>query len=167
MSDFTLPPIVRHDLAVVVSRLVTKSIVEGDWNGTPHWLFTKAVNSAGYGQIWHPGEKRLKLIHRISQEAFVGPIPDGYDVDHLCRVRNCWNPLHTEAVTGKVNNERSVAHRGELVRPAVARQRTTARGRRKADTCQRGHGYTDANTSVYISVEGYEVRTCLACLRKD
>jgi hypothetical protein len=32
--------------------------------------------------------------HRVSYEHYVGPIPKGLEIDHLCRVRHCVNPAH-------------------------------------------------------------------------
>lgn len=44
--------------------------------------------------------------HRFAYELFVGPIPSGYDIDHVCRNRRCVNPAHLEAVPGDVNRSR-------------------------------------------------------------
>lgn len=65
------------------------------------WLWAGASNPEGYGRIWV--EDRLGYTHRVAYEAFVGPIPDGYDIDHLCRNRGCCNPDHLEAVTRRTN----------------------------------------------------------------
>ena len=47
-----------------------------------------------------------KLIHRISYELFVGDIPYGLTIDHLCQNTRCINPKHLEPVTAKVNSDR-------------------------------------------------------------
>lgn len=75
------------------------------------WRWVGAIQKAGYGCLWN-GE-RVCLAHRIAYELFVGPIPDGKEIDHLCRNRWCVNPLHMEPVTGHENNMRgfSVAAR--------------------------------------------------------
>ena len=65
------------------------------------WLWTGTINLEGYGSI---KRNRVRYVsHRVSYEALVGPIPEGYVIDHLCRVRNCVNPEHLEPVTIKEN----------------------------------------------------------------
>lgn len=64
-----------------------------------------ATNNRGYGLV-SIGEGQIALAHRIAYEAEYGPIPDGLVIDHLCRVRNCVNPMHLEAVTVGENNRR-------------------------------------------------------------
>jgi hypothetical protein len=69
------------------------------------WLWMGTVERrCGYPQIWYEGTNCL--AHRIAYELYVGPIPDGLVLDHLCRVRSCVNPKHLEAVTAAVNNAR-------------------------------------------------------------
>ncbi len=68
------------------------------------WLWLLSDGSHGYPQgCW---EKRVSLAHRLSYLAHKGEIPDGYDVDHLCRNRSCVNPDHLEAVTQFANRAR-------------------------------------------------------------
>ena len=69
------------------------------------WTATKLHN--GYGQFHLNG--KTKLAHRISYEIKWGKIPDGLQLDHLCRTRGCVNPDHLEAVTQKVNEQRGLA----------------------------------------------------------
>jgi len=71
------------------------------------WLWTGPVTQSGYGQMTHGG--RTTGAHRASYLTFVGPIPDGYEIDHLCRVRNCVNPEHLEPVTHEENVRRAWA----------------------------------------------------------
>jgi hypothetical protein len=65
------------------------------------WVWTGTTTAAGYGQMSVLG--RRQYTHRISYELFVGAIPEGLSIDHLCRVRACCNPEHLEAVTHAVN----------------------------------------------------------------
>ena len=68
------------------------------------WLWV-ARTSDGYGLLTLNGKQRL--AHRVSYEFYNGPIPDGLQIDHLCRVRNCINPAHLEPVTAKENRRRT------------------------------------------------------------
>lgn len=70
------------------------------------WHWTGAVQT--YGVFAATSRSKVKA-HRWSFEHFVGPIPDGHTVDHLCQVQRCVNPAHLEAVTQAENNRRSRA----------------------------------------------------------
>lgn len=70
------------------------------------WLWQGACTRGGYGELMIDG--KMWYAHRLSHELFKGPIPPGLDIDHLCRVRNCVNPDHLEAVTRKVNANRGL-----------------------------------------------------------
>ena len=114
--------------------------IEIDSNGC--WLWLKCKDRGGYGQIWFNGKRRL--THRISYELYVGPIPEGLQIDHLCRVRACCNPLHLEPVTSAENNRR-----GE---PA---NRTH---------CPQGHEYSEENTYIYENTRNCRVCQRIRCL---
>lgn len=88
------------------------------------WLWTAYKQKSGYGKFTFDGKSRL--AHRVAYERFIGPIPDGLVLDHLCRNPACVNPAHLEPVTQTENIRRA------------ARSHRTA--------CIRGHEYTDANT---------------------
>ena len=100
------------------------------------------LNNVGYGQIQIDGHKQL--VHRLAYELFVGPIPEGLQIDHLCRNRACWRWDHLEAVTSRENTLRG--------------QGITARCA-KVTHCPRGHEYAGEN--LYVSPRGK--RFCRAC----
>lgn len=110
------------------------------------WIWCGAVNSNGYGHSY-----RMGTMHRHLYELMVGPIPDGLEIDHLCRVRQCCNPEHLEPVTRLENLRRA----GILDR---LRAFSIARGERTH--CGRGHELVPPNSYVYRGS-----RTCRACQR--
>src|SRR5690349_1913777 len=67
----------------------------------PCWLWTKGCTPAGYG-AFSIGHKHM-AAHRFAYEVLIGPIRNGLDLDHLCRVRSCVNPSHLEPVTRSIN----------------------------------------------------------------
>jgi hypothetical protein len=101
-----------------------------------------STNTLGYGIISIDG--RLQLAHRIAFEAEYGPIPQGLVIDHLCRVRNCVNPLHLEAVTSGENTRRGRASITLKV----------------GDTCINGHLIADGDIYVRPGRTTTECRSC-------
>ncbi len=106
------------------------------------WLWTGMRDYGGYGRIAvgskRDGTNRSQGVHLAAYELWVGPIPDGLVVDHLCRVPNCFNPLHLEPVTHAENNRRRGA---------------------SMETCRRGHPRTPEHT--YRKKDGHlQCRTC-------
>lgn len=81
-------------------RLMAKTVmVEGGC-----WEFTGCKVKGGYGRLWCRG--RQVMAHRAAYEEFVGPIPAGMHLDHICRNTSCVNPDHLEPVTQAENNRR-------------------------------------------------------------
>lgn len=113
------------------------------------WLFAGYKNELGYGQIFtYINQKQgYQYAHRVAYENFVGEIPTGLVIDHLCKVRHCINPLHLEPVTLRVNTLR-----GDGV---LANTRKTK--------CPVGHDYTAENT--YVRKTGW--RQCRECKRAE
>ena len=110
----------------------------------------RVMPKEGYGVMscLSNGRYAPKLVHRLSYETFVGPIPAGLHIDHLCRVRNCVNPNHLEPVTSRQNTLRS-----PIAQAAIHARKTH---------CINGHEFTDDNTA--RSKKGD--RICRACCRE-
>lgn len=69
------------------------------------WLWKGSKTRTGYGNLQIEAGK-WDYAHRVSYRLAHGEIPPGRVIDHLCRVRNCVNPDHLEAVTQAVNVQR-------------------------------------------------------------
>ena len=71
---------------------------------TECWEWKASRKSHSYG-LFHMGKKgsSMKQAHRVAYELTRGPIPEGLELDHLCRNRGCVNPFHMEAVTHHEN----------------------------------------------------------------
>ena len=68
------------------------------------WEWTAWRHHSGYG-VFYEGRKQ-RAAHRIGYQLYVGPIPEGLELDHLCRNRGCVNPEHLEPVTHRENTLR-------------------------------------------------------------
>jgi hypothetical protein len=124
-------------------------LVERFWSrvakGAAHecWVWTGAQFNGGYGRFKAAG--RDTVAHRWSYEMVNGPVPNGLQLDHLCRNRLCVNPAHLEAVTARTN-----VLRGETITAAnIAKTH-----------CAKGHPFS--GTNLIIARNGTK-RLCRIC----
>jgi hypothetical protein len=112
------------------------------------WVWTGSVNATtGYGRAGSMGAS----THAISWSLLRGPVPEGLQLDHLCRVRICCNPDHLEPVTPREN---------------LMRGQTLAAANAAKTHCSRGHEYSDTNTHVSPQ-RRRKCRICMAAASKD
>jgi hypothetical protein len=105
-----------------------------------------------------------KKAHRVTWEYFVGPIPEGFVLDHLCHNRSdceagnqchhrrCCNPTHLEVVTPRQNG--------------LTGKSFAAKGARQTQ-CKRGHDLTDLANLKPNSRGARQCRACANIARMD
>jgi hypothetical protein len=129
----------ENDQDSLACRLASK--IEIDSNGC--WIWTGSKSRLGYGCI-HMGGRKGRVIeaHIVAYRFFAGEIPEGLELDHLCRNRACVNPDHLQPVTHQENMSRG-AHAMKT-------------------HCIHGHEFTPENTYV-----NHGSRNCRTCVRRQ
>lgn len=104
------------------------------------WIWMGAKQGRGYGRF--KVADKILLVHRWTYEWFVGPIPEGLTIDHLCRNPSCVRPDHLEPVTREENSWRGNTNKDKT-------------------ECLNGHELSGAN--VYVPPSRPQVRECRIC----
>lgn len=138
--NLTLPTKARRGAPVLerLERYIERDAASGCWlwrgctDGTP--------SREGYALLTI--DYKIYKAHRVSYEAHVGPIPEGLQLDHLCRVRRCVNPKHLEPVTAAENLRRAAIHATRVTE------------------CPYGHQYDESNTYVVPTTGDRQCRSC-------
>lgn len=91
------------------------------------WYWTGYLRSDGYGGYG------VLSAYRVAYELLVGEVPDGLELDHVCRNHACINPDHLEPVTHQENMLRYAHHHHNS----------------RKTHCKQGHAFTPDNTRVF------------------
>lgn len=132
-----------------LERIRAKVLMEDHGYSTPCWIWQGCILHDGYGVVgvnW-----RQERVHRVAFSEAIGPIPEGYVIDHLCRVRSCTNPLHLEATTNREN---------------ILRGNGASAHHAKKTHCPKGHPYVGENLIIELN-KGRKIRRCRKCRRKQ
>lgn len=146
------PLVVRQVQGDLTQRLLSHIDQRGE---DQCWPWTSTISPTGYGMSVKPGGGSTG-VHRLVYQAFVGEIPEGQDIDHLCHLpeacvggptcphRRCCNPRHLAPEEPVANTMRGNS-------PSAINARKTH--------CQNGHEFNQVNT--YVNPKGH--RTCRPC----
>lgn len=118
----------EDNLSVLVQRFMDQVEKLSD-DPDSCWMWTGTRTPDDYGMFYF--NRKQTTAHRFAYLVFVGPLPEGYVPDHLCRNHWCVNPRHLEPVTSRENTLR-----GNSVMAQKARW----------THCQNGHEFTNENT---------------------
>jgi hypothetical protein len=122
----------------IIGRFKSKVLIVNEC-----WIWKASKLKNGYGLFTDENGKTV-TAHRWSYHKFVGDIPSGLVIDHICRNPSCVNPNHLQAISQSNNIKRSL-----LVKARSARTH-----------CKNGHEFTPENTRY---VKGQRGRRCATC----
>ena len=121
--------------------------------GSGCWGWKGSHSSVGYAKMSETlgGKTRHLGAHRVAYELFVGPIPAGLQIHHVCENRGCVNPQHLRIVTTRDN--------------LLLSSNTLASQNRAKTHCPHGHEYTVENTGP-TTTGGRRCRRCARDYRR-
>lgn len=123
-----------------------EKIADGE-GGCWDWIGSKTA--AGYGRFGYRGA--TWNAYTAAYDMFVGPVPRGRVLDHMCRSRSCVNPSHLRVATVKENAENMESvrvidgvarHRGVDRIPATGRWRARVK-----------HNYQEVHVGMFDTEE--------------
>ena len=135
--------LIRLRGASLEDRLWHRTVVVGDC-----WVY-----DAPGGPVKRDGSRYASIkvdgamtgVHLAAYREFVGPVPEGAQIHHICETKPCWRPDHLKALTSR---EHWLLHHPE--RPTH---------------CPKGHEYAEENTYEYVDDRGWVHRSCRTCNR--
>lgn len=137
-----------------IERFLEKLVKEDRGYITECWIWIAGKNKNGYGNFRGKDSELIhgdkgRLAHRWAYNHYIGNIPEGLELDHLCRNVSCVNPEHLRAVTHKINMECGVNA-----------------GNRKTH-CSKGHEYIGDNVLIRKRENGSTYQVCRICKREQ
>lgn len=122
---------------------VCKNGIDGCWN------FVSSISHTGSGRFFMNG--KCRDAYRVSYELFIGEIPKGHELHHICENRLCVNPDHLKVLTRKDHLKCSPTQIAYM--------------NAHKTHCPQGHEYTEDNLVPYLfKLNGK--RSCLICAKK-
>jgi hypothetical protein len=109
-------PKTSRRMGLPVAERIKAAICVNESTGCWEWMKFREHN--GYGRM--RVNNKTQLCHRMSYEAFVGPIPDGLFVCHRCDNPPCCNPEHLFVGTNS-DNQRDCVSKGRWTHPVDLR----------------------------------------------
>lgn len=112
------------------------------------WQWQGTLSTKGQYAVANIHGKQVKA-HVLAYEKWMAPVPEGLELDHLCKNPQCCRPAHLEPVTPHENRARSN-------NPSAINGRKTH--------CIHGHEFTPENTLLRRTPGNGTGRTCRTCI---
>lgn len=118
------------------------------------WLWIAYKSKRGYGRFQYCGT--AKYAHQMPFIFSNIAIPEGHEIDHLCRNHSCVNPKHLEVISHQENVRRG--HAGDNRKKDMA----------ALTHCKNGHPFDQIIRAGLRPRGGYRyVRRCSICSRAN